>query len=161
MGCAKHCALSHVVLAARWPKSMTRRHKTRCARRASISWCASTPPAASSTCPVVSHSASNTFFFFVGKFLRQTINCSVGTSGDRLTKAAKVLEQLTGQAPCFSKARLTIRGFGIRRNERISTWITVQGEKAMQILEPALRVKEYELLRKNFSDNGNFGTRPL
>jgi hypothetical protein len=31
----------------------------------------------------------------------------------------------------------------------------------MQILEPALRVKEYELLRKNFSDNGNFGTRPL
>lgn len=85
------------------------------------------------------------------------INCSVGTSGDRLTKAAKVLEQLTGQAPCFSKARLTIRGFGIRRNERIATWITVQGEKAMQILEPALRVKEYELLRKNFSDNGNFG----
>jgi large subunit ribosomal protein L11e len=33
------------------------------------------------------------------------LNISVGESGDRLTKAAKVLEQLTGQQPVFSKAR--------------------------------------------------------
>ena len=31
------------------------------------------------------------------------VNISVGESGDRLTRAAKVLEQLTGQAPVFSK----------------------------------------------------------
>ena len=33
------------------------------------------------------------------------LNICVGESGDRLTRAAKVLEQLTGQAPVFSKVR--------------------------------------------------------
>ena len=31
------------------------------------------------------------------------LNICVGESGDRLTRAAKVLEQLTGQQPVFSK----------------------------------------------------------
>jgi large subunit ribosomal protein L11e len=31
------------------------------------------------------------------------INCCVGESGDRLTRAAKVLEQLTDKKPVFSK----------------------------------------------------------
>ncbi len=31
------------------------------------------------------------------------LNCCVGESGDRLTRAAKVLEQLTGQTPVYSK----------------------------------------------------------
>ena len=33
------------------------------------------------------------------------MNICVGESGDRLTRAAKVLEQLTGQTPVFSKGR--------------------------------------------------------
>ncbi|KAH9055757.1 60S ribosomal protein L11 [Lactarius vividus] len=48
------------------------------------------------------------------------INISVGESGDRLTRASKVLEQLTGQTPVTSKARYTVRQFGIRRNEKIA-----------------------------------------
>ena len=31
------------------------------------------------------------------------LNICVGESGDRLTRASKVLEQLTGQQPVFSK----------------------------------------------------------
>ncbi len=71
------------------------------------------------------------------------INCSVGESGDRLTRAAKVLEQLTDKKPVFSKgllfsliflnnltldyftARYTVRSFGIRRNEKIAVHVTV------------------------------------
>ena len=78
-------------------------------------------------------------------------------SGDRLTRAARVLEQLTGQRPVLSRARLTIRSFSIRRNEKIACHVTVRGKKAEEILEKGLKVKEYELKKKNFSDTGNFG----
>merc|ERR1712198_699592 len=85
------------------------------------------------------------------------LNICVGESGDRLTRAAKVLEQLTGQKPVFSKAKYTIRSFGIRRNEKIAVHCTVRGPKAEEILEKGLRVREYELKRENFSATGNFG----
>lgn len=85
------------------------------------------------------------------------LNCCVGESGDRLTRAARVLEQLTGQQPVYSKARYTLRSFGIRRNEKISVHVTVRGEKALEILERGLKVKEYELFSQNFSETGNFG----
>ncbi|CAO2633971.1 60S ribosomal protein L11 [Lemmus lemmus] len=67
------------------------------------------------------------------------LNICVGKSGDRLTRAAKALEQLTG---LFSKARYTIRPFGIRRKEKIAVHCTVCRAKAEEILE---------------RDTGNFG----
>jgi large subunit ribosomal protein L11e len=85
------------------------------------------------------------------------LNICVGESGDRLTRAAKVLEQLSGQTPVYSKARYTVRTFGIRRNEKISVHVTVRGPKAEEIIERGLKVKEYELKAKNFSETGNFG----
>jgi len=56
-----------------------------------------------------------------------------------------------------SKARYTVRHFGIRRNEKIAVHVTIRGPKAEEILERGLKVKEYELRRKNFSETGNFG----
>merc|ERR1712072_1338570 len=85
------------------------------------------------------------------------LNISVGESGDRLTRASKVLEQLTEQQPVFSKARITIRSFSVRRNEKIACHVSIRGEKAEEILEKGLKVKEYELLRSNFSNTGSFG----
>lgn len=93
-----------------------------------------------------------------------------------------MLEQLTGQQPVFSKARYTVRSFGIRRNEKIAVHCTVRGAKAEEILERGLKVilslirmfyvqflfkcsillfllkvREYELRKENFSGTGNFG----
>merc|ERR1719387_877866 len=85
------------------------------------------------------------------------LNLCTGESGDKLTKAAKVLEDLTDQKPVESKARYTVRTFGIRRNEKIAVHVTVRGEKADELLKRGLKVREYELRKKNFSDDGNFG----
>lgn len=35
--------------------------------------------------------------------------------------------------------------------------VTVRGPKAEEILERGLKVKEYELKKRNFSETGNFG----
>ena len=91
---------------------------------------------------------------FVDKLI---INISAGESGDRLTYAARVLEQLSGQKPCLGRARYTVRQFSIRRNETISAYVTVRGPKALDIIERGLKVKEYELNKSNFSATGNFG----
>jgi len=85
------------------------------------------------------------------------INICVGESGDKLIRAGKVLDQLTEQKGVHGKARLTVRTFSIRRNEEISVYTTVRGAKAKEILETALKVKEYELRENNFSDTGCFG----
>lgn len=85
------------------------------------------------------------------------INCAVGEAGDRLTKAVRVLTDLSGQKPVRNKARYTVRQFGIRRSEEIAAHVTVRGETAAALLESGLKVKEYELNAANFSSTGNFG----
>jgi large subunit ribosomal protein L11e len=63
------------------------------------------------------------------------LNICVGESGDKLTRACKVLESLTSQKVIQSKARYTLRGFGIRRNEKIACNVTVRGDNARDLLE--------------------------
>merc|ERR1711970_492501 len=85
------------------------------------------------------------------------INIAVGESGDRLTKAVRVLQQLSDQTPVENVARYTVRTFGIRRNEKIATHVTIRGTKAMDLIERGLKITDYEISAKHFSETGNFG----
>jgi large subunit ribosomal protein L5 len=76
--------------------------------------------------------------------------------GEPLTRAATILEDLTGQTPTQSKARQTIRDFGIRRKEPIAVRVTLRHKKAEEFLARALKAKDSVLLIKNWDLDGNF-----
>ena len=82
------------------------------------------------------------------------INLGVGKSGDELTKASKVLQDLADQKPVLSRAKYTVRSFNIKRNETIACHATIRGPKAMELLKRGLKVKDYELRTRCFSENG-------
>ena len=62
-----------------------------------------------------------------------------------------------GKEPVLSKARFTIRSFGVRRGDKIAAHITLRGDRAQEILQRGLKVKEFELPKGAFSNTGCFG----
>ncbi len=90
------------------------------------------------------------------------VNMAVGKPGDRLVKAGKVLQELTGGGkPCERKAKDTIREFGIREGENISTMVTLRGTVAREFLQRALDALGKKLKASSFDDYGNvsFGVK--
>ena len=76
--------------------------------------------------------------------------------GEELTRAATILEQLTGQSPVQSRAKQTVRDFGIRRNEPIAVRVTLRHKTAEEFLKRTMKAKDDVLLLKNWDDDGNF-----
>jgi len=84
------------------------------------------------------------------------VNVCVGSSGERLEKAAKILEQLTGMKPSFRKAKKTIKDFGIRKGERIAVVVTLRGQKAYNFLKKAFEAVKKKIKANSFDEYGNF-----
>ena len=76
--------------------------------------------------------------------------------GEPLGRATTILESLTGQTPLQSRARQTVRDFGIRKAEAIAVRVTLRHDKAIEFLKKAFKAKEDVLLLKNWDDDGNF-----
>ncbi len=76
--------------------------------------------------------------------------------GEALTRATTILEALSGQTPTQSRARQTVRDFGIRKREAIAVRVTLRHKKAEAFLVKALKAKEDILLIKNWDLDGNF-----
>lgn len=89
------------------------------------------------------------------RITKVTVNIALGQSGERLVKAAGVLEQLTGQKPVFRAAKKTIRAFGIRRGENIAVMVTLRGERARRFLEKALEAVGHRLKASSIDEWGN------
>uniref|UniRef100_A0A7C1SMR0 Large ribosomal subunit protein uL5 n=1 Tax=Thermofilum pendens TaxID=2269 RepID=A0A7C1SMR0_THEPE len=90
---------------------------------------------------------------FIGKVV---VNIGVGESGERLAKAAKLLEELTGQKPSFRRARKSIKEFGVKRGENIAVMVTLRGEKAISFLKRALAAVDYKIPESSIDKHGNF-----
>ena len=85
------------------------------------------------------------------------ININPGAVGDQVTRASRVIEQLTKQQAMLARSHRTIPKFGIRRNDKIAAYATIRGPKALEILNRALQVHDYEISGRCFSIEGNFG----
>ena len=89
------------------------------------------------------------------RIAKVTVNIGVGESGERLQKAARVLEMLTGQKPSVRRAKRTIRDFGIRKGEPIAVMVTLRRERAIEFLRKALQAVGNKLRASQFDEFGN------
>jgi len=84
------------------------------------------------------------------------LNICVGSGGEELQRAAKVLEELTGQKPSFRKAKRTIKEFGIRKGLPIRVMVTLRGKKAYDILNRVAEAVQRTIKASSFDELGNF-----
>ena len=95
------------------------------------------------------------------RIVKVTVNISTGESGERLQRAVKVLEMLTGQKPSVRRAKRTIRDFGIRKGEPIAAVVTLRRDKAIEFLRKAFQAVGNKIKASQFDQFGNvaFGIR--
>lgn len=84
------------------------------------------------------------------------INIGVGQAGERVEKALRVLSELTGRKPVPTRARKSVRDFGIRRGENIGVKVTLRGSEAQALLMRLLEAKGKRLPARAFDEGGNF-----
>lgn len=90
------------------------------------------------------------------KIGKVVINICTGQSGEPLSRAMTILQNLTGQRPCTRLAKQTIRTFGIRRKEPISCMVTLRGERAEEFLRKGLAAVGNRINPRSFDRQGNF-----
>jgi large subunit ribosomal protein L5 len=83
------------------------------------------------------------------------VNIGVGEAGERLVKAQKVLEMLTGQAPVVTTSRTTNRDLGIREGMPIGCKVTLRHDRAEEFLKRALWIRENRVAEYSFDPEGN------
>jgi len=89
------------------------------------------------------------------RIAKVTVNIGVGSSGERLQKAARVLEMLTGRKPVPRKAKRTIKEFGIRKGENIAVMVTLRRQAAIDFLKKVLEAVGWRISAKSFDEYGN------
>lgn len=83
------------------------------------------------------------------------LNIGVGQAGERLNKAARVLEMLTEHKPVFTTSKKTIRDFNIRKGLTIGTKVTLRGKGAEDFLQRAFYARENKINHYSFDKQGN------
>jgi large subunit ribosomal protein L5 len=94
----------------------------------------------------------------VGKVV---LNIGLGKSGEAIERGKKVLQQVTGQTPAQTRAKRSVRDFGIHKGEPIGVIVTVRGDETKQLMEKLLAAREKKLRESCFDSKGSvsFGIR--
>jgi len=84
------------------------------------------------------------------------INVGVGEAGEKLKKAQKIIETITGVKAVKTKAKVRQPKWGIRPGLEIGVKVTLRGDKALEFLKRALEAKDFTIKESQFDDSGNF-----
>ena len=85
-----------------------------------------------------------------------TLNIGAGEAGDKLEKAVKLLEKISGAKPVKTKTMKRIPTWGLRPNLTIGVKVTSRGKKAEALLKRLLQAKDNKLKLRSFDKEGNF-----
>ena len=90
-----------------------------------------------------------------------TINIGVGEAGDKLTKAVKLLEMITGVKPIQTLTMKRIPTWGLRPKLPIGTKVTLRGRKAEEVLTRLFKARDNKINARKFDAQGNlsFGVK--
>jgi large subunit ribosomal protein L5 len=88
----------------------------------------------------------------IGKLV---LNIGVGRSGEAIERARRVLEDLVKQKACSTKAKKSIRDFGVHKGEPIGMMVTLRRQKAEEVLKLLLQSRENRIPSTSFDGYGN------
>ena len=83
------------------------------------------------------------------------VNIGVGEAGERLVKAQKVLEMVTGQKSVQTVSKTINRDLGIRKGMPLGCKVTLRGETAVEFINRALPIREMRVPVYSFDQEGN------
>ena len=83
------------------------------------------------------------------------VNIGVGEAGERLVKAQKVLEMVTGHKSVQTASRTINRDWGIRKGMPLGCKVTLRGDDATEFLKKALPIREMRVPAYSFDKEGN------
>ena len=83
------------------------------------------------------------------------VNIGVGEAGERLVKAQKVLEMVTGQKSVQTISKTVNRDLGIRVGMPLGCKVTLRGEAAEDFITRALPIREMRVPVYSFDKEGN------
>lgn len=84
-----------------------------------------------------------------------TVNIGCGTGGEKLDKAKKLLEKLSGKKVVVTNSRKRST-FGVPKGRPLGCMITLRGNDAEGFLKKALDAVDGKLSEKSFDRQGNF-----
>jgi len=83
------------------------------------------------------------------------LNIGVGSSGEELGRAEKLLQKLTSRKPIRTMSKHKIPAWNLRKREPIGCKVTLRGKEADEILKRGLYAKDNRLKPNNFDNEGN------
>lgn len=83
------------------------------------------------------------------------VNIGVGEGGEKLQKAERVLEMVTGVKPSRTLSKVTNRDWGLREGTPIGCRVTLRGDAAKEFVRKALDIRQFKVPEYSFDDYGN------